>query len=232
MKRVKLQISESRFNTGDKKLYRVAKRVYEETLPLTGFTMGNFAWCNIGNDSSNIIASKTIIVLSFCIIFWYCIASFLAYTSWTEKNRIFKSNFLSGLLVSMVTISVIEGTYPQAIEATCVVVLALSQASALGWFDYDLEGGKMEITAIKVPDLVALGLNLWVLKDAHDKSSNSDDSNETALSKRPWLPFMICSIANELITVVLYLVWRLKGQPNQGKSFSSTILEFLLRNMN
>ena len=197
--------------------------------------MGNYSWCNEinnGNDGSeyrsNIIASKTIIVLSFCIIFWYFIASVLAYTSWTAKNRghqIFKSNLLSGLLVSMVTISVIKGTYPQAIEATCVLVLALSQASALGWFDFDRVGGKMEITSIKVPDMVALGLNLWVLKDAHDKSSNSDDSNETALSKRPWLPFMICSIANEVIILVLYVVWRLQGQPNQGKSFSSTILE-------
>ena len=206
------------------------------------FTMGNYSWCietNNGNDDSlyrlNITASRTITALSVCIISWYNLASFLAYRSWTMKDRnhrIFKSNLLSGLLVSMVTISVIKGTYPQAIEATCVVVLALSQASAPGWVDFGPDVKKRDIIYIKVPDLVALGLNLWVLKDAHEKSSNSDDSNETALSKRPWLPFMFCSVANEIIIVLLYGVWRLKHQSDQGKSFSSTILEFLLRIMN
>ncbi|KAI4164611.1 MAG: hypothetical protein LQ342_001925 [Letrouitia transgressa] len=138
-------------------------------------------------------------------------------------EQILKANLLSGLLASMVTISLTWGDYPQAIEATFSLVLALSQASALGWFDFRPDAKKKLIVSTKVPDVLAVSLSLWALRRAQTAYIDAPPSRA-----KPWTPFAVCSITNVVVMAFLYSVWLYKGRSSRrgSKSFSGPIAQF------
>lgn len=121
----------------------------------------------------NVKALWIIFGVSIAVCFWYILASFEAHRRTLRfpgpTTQYLQANLLSGALVSLVAITLLYTTFPQPIEATLSVILALSQASALGWLDFPPDARFRDVFCTKPPDLFALGLTLWAAWDAKEK---------------------------------------------------------------
>lgn len=173
---------------------------------------------------SNLKAIWIIFGVSISIWLWYAAASVEALQAWMGRKsrdtstaaarnesyeQVIQANLLSGLLVTMIAISLLFTSFPESIEATLVVILALSQASALGWLDFPPNAKFRDVFCTKLPDVFALGLTLWAAWEAKETYFETH-SRDTMVFPDPWLPFAICSAANEAVMMFVYFLWLLE----------------------
>jgi hypothetical protein len=187
------------------------------------------------NYASNLVAVWFIFGCSIGIVIWYAVGSWEAYgrngvrdkATPPYDSRIYsqfiQANLLSGLLVSLLVIVSPYSTFPQPIEATFSVVLALSQASALGWLDFPPDAAFRDVFCTKLPDVFALGLTLWAAWEAQETYFNAPGHDRNArypemVYRDPWIPFGICSAINELAMLVVYAIW-LHERAQRGRCF-------------
>lgn len=183
-----------------------------------------YFWCPKDNEKdtpeykSNVISLWIIFVISIIVCLWHIMGSVEAFKrshqSKDEERKykqFFQANLLSGVLVSMVAISLPFTTFPQPIEATLSVILALSQASALGWLDFPPNAEILEIVYTKLPDVVALGVTLWVAWDVietyFETNGNRNHEHPPLVYRSPWVPFAVCGAINETVMVIAYILW-------------------------
>jgi hypothetical protein len=200
-------------------------------------TMPHYEWCPTHAQKatpeyrSNTIALWIIFGVSIFVLIWYIAASDEARTKVRRcgvpeiRNvQWFQANLLSGMLVSLLVVSILYTSFPEPIEATFVVVLALSQASALGWLDFPPGAEFWDVFCTKLPDLFALGLTLWAVWDAMERyfeaNGNRNAKNAPMVLRNPWIPFAVCSVMNEAAVMVIYRWWLVERKRREGKRIS------------
>lgn len=112
----------------------------------------------------------------------------------------------------MLAIAALDTNFPQTIEATFSAVVALSQASALGWLDFPPDARVADILSTKAPDLTALGLTLyasWKLQNDYfnDHPGSTTTKYPPFVLRSPWLPFCVCAGVNEAVMAVVCYHW-------------------------
>jgi hypothetical protein len=127
----------------------------------------------------------------------------------------------------MIAISLLFTSFPESIEATLVVILALSQASALGWLDFLPNAEFWDVFCTKLLDVFALGLTLWATWEAKETYFETHSRN-TMVFPDPWLPFAICSTANEVVMMFVYFVWQLEKRHTSEYSVCLRVYSILL----
>lgn len=196
--------------------------------------MPHYVWCPTDAQKatpeyrSNTIALWIIFGVSIFVLIWYIAASHEARTkvrrcgvAGVRNTQWFQANLLSGMLVSLLVVSILYTSFPEPIEATFVVVLALSQASALGWLDFPPGAEFWDVFCTKLPDVFALGLTLWAVWDAMERyfeaNGNRNAKNAPMVLRNPWIPFAVCSVVNEAVMMVMYQGWLVERNRREEK---------------
>ncbi|OJZ82508.1 hypothetical protein ASPFODRAFT_36074 [Aspergillus luchuensis CBS 106.47] len=173
--------------------------------------MTDWPWCEGVDKTTAAYKSNTAaLYVTFSISIFICCFYILASLETlgrvgnpTRGEQIFQANLLSGLLASLLAISLLYSQFPEPIEATFSVTLALSQASGLGWLDFSPESNFMNVLAARGPDIFALAMSLWASQQAQEKWFDDNPGSRTKpyppmVFRNPWLPFAIFSGVNEV----------------------------------